>query len=103
MVLGATAPWSHWILQGVEPCQVAAGGVAGYASKGSVPSLVAGGLSGLGLIACGQTARFRTAAAISAPRQPKVLGQCVDGHFLFPGWFWVAWEMLNMPCPPVHL
>ncbi|CAK9046376.1 Transmembrane protein 14A [Durusdinium trenchii] len=45
---------------------VTAGGIAGFASKGSVPSLVAGGLSGLALIACGQTARFKAAAAISA-------------------------------------
>ena len=47
--------------------QVAAGGVAGYAAKRSVPSLVAGGASGLALIACGQTGRFKAAAAISVP------------------------------------
>ncbi|CAE6970777.1 aptB [Symbiodinium natans] len=45
---------------------VAAGGFAGYAAKGSVPSLVAGGTSGLALIACGQTGRFKAAAAICA-------------------------------------
>lgn len=45
---------------------VAAGGVAGFASKGSVPSLVAGGISGLGLIACGRTSNFKAAAVISA-------------------------------------
>lgn len=45
---------------------MAAGGVAGFASKGSVPSLVAGGISGLGLIACGRTSNFKAAAVISA-------------------------------------
>ena len=43
--------------------QVAAGGVAGYAAKRSVPSLVAGGASGLALIACGQTGRFKMGQA----------------------------------------
>ena len=48
------------------PSEVAAGGVAGFASKGSVPSLLAGGISGLGLIACGRTSNFKAAAVISA-------------------------------------
>ncbi|CAE7319667.1 FAX6 [Symbiodinium sp. CCMP2592] len=59
---------------------VAAGGVAGYASKRSVPSLVAGGASGLALIACGQTGRFRAAAAISA-----VLMMIMGGRFAKTG------------------
>eukprot|EP00438_Fugacium_kawagutii_P030204 Skav207290 [mRNA] locus=scaffold434:259739:261191:- [translate_table: standard] len=40
--------------------------VAGFASKGSVPSLIAGSVTGLGLIACGRTKNFKVAAAISA-------------------------------------
>ena len=51
--------WPH------KSFEVAAGGVAGYAAKRSVPSLVAGGTSGLALIACGQTGRHKAAAAIS--------------------------------------
>ncbi|CAE7944181.1 FAX6, partial [Symbiodinium sp. KB8] len=59
---------------------VAAGGVVGYAAKRSVPSLVAGGASGLALIACGQTGRFKSAAAISA-----VLMMIMGGRFAKTG------------------
>ncbi|CAE8629018.1 unnamed protein product, partial [Polarella glacialis] len=44
---------------------VAAGGVMGYAKKKSIPSLVAGGLSGLALIGAGLGSHFKTAASIS--------------------------------------
>ncbi|CAJ1392710.1 unnamed protein product [Effrenium voratum] len=45
---------------------VAAGGIAGFATKGSVPSLLAGSVGGLSLVACGRTASYRSAAAITA-------------------------------------